>query len=85
MLRILHGLEGGHWTFGLIFLIFLVLVATPILKHMLFRRARGGSVYLPHAKAGFTPAQMREARQLLQENKRKEKLMGGRPSDPSGD
>jgi multisubunit Na+/H+ antiporter MnhG subunit len=71
MLKVLHGIEGGHITLGLIFLVFLVFVATPFLKHKLFGRARRGSAYLPHERV--TPEQMREARQLLQQNKRREK------------
>lgn len=72
MLKVLNGIESGHITLGLIFLAFLVFVATPILKHLLFKRSRGGSVYLPHAKPEWTEGQMREARAFLLEKRRRE-------------
>lgn len=71
MLRVLHGLEAGHITLGLIFLVFLVFVATPLLKHAMFKRSKGGSIYNPHRTDQWTPAQMREARQLLKQNEHK--------------
>lgn len=71
MLRVLHGLEAGHITWGLILLIFLVFVASPLLKHAMFKRSKGGSAYTPHSNDQWTPGQMREARQLLKQNERK--------------
>lgn len=71
MLKVLHGLESGHITLGLIFLIFLVFIATPFLKHKLFNRARGGSVYLPHPKE-LTPSQAGQARRFLREKERRD-------------
>jgi hypothetical protein len=81
MLRVLHGLEAGHITLGLIFLILLVFVATPLLKHAMFKRSKGGSAFNPHRNDQWTPAQMREARQLLKQNERK-KAEGGRRGAP---
>lgn len=67
MLQVLHGLEAGHITLGLIFLIFLVFVATPLLKHAMFKRSKGGSAYNPHAQVPRTPAEIREAKRMLKE------------------
>ena len=72
MLKVLHGIEAGHITFGLILLVFLVFIATPFLKHKLFNRSRGGSTYLPHAKQEWTPGQIGQARAFLKEKARKD-------------
>lgn len=72
MLRVLEQINSGHLGMAFLFLVFLVFVATPILKHLLFKRARGGSVYLPHAKPERTAGQMREARQFLRDKERRE-------------
>lgn len=72
MRQVLEGLASGQFSWHLILLILLVFVATPILKHMMFKRGRrGGSVYQPPRNTQFTPAQVREARRLLQEQRRK--------------
>ena len=85
MLRVLHGLEAGHITIGLIFLVFLVFIASPLLKHMAFRRMKGGysqpdSIHHEHPdpERKWTPGQVRQARRLLQQNG------GGKPpaADP---
>ena len=72
IIAVLAGLESGHITFHLILLIFLVFIATPILKHTLFSRGRrGGSVYQPPRKPEWTDEQLREARLLLEEQRQK--------------
>jgi hypothetical protein len=38
----------------------------------LFKRSRGGSVYLPHAKPDRTAGEMREARQFLRDKQRRD-------------
>jgi hypothetical protein len=72
MLKVLEQIRSGHIGLAFVFLVFLVFIATPILKHLLFKRSRGGSVYLPHAKPEWTAGQMREAREFLHDKKRRE-------------
>jgi hypothetical protein len=70
--QVLEGLASGQFSWHLILLIVLVFFATPILKHMLFKRGRrGGSVYQPPRKPEWTPGQARQARRLLAERRRK--------------
>jgi hypothetical protein len=69
MLHVLHEIEARHFGFGLLLLIFLVFIATPILKHLLFRRARGGSVWLPPRRPP-SAQEVRQARRYLAERRR---------------
>lgn len=71
MLHILHEIEARHFTWHLLLLVVLVFIATPILKHLLFKRARGGSVYQPPRQPEWTPGQVRQAKRYLAEQRRK--------------
>jgi hypothetical protein len=71
VLHILNEIKARHFGIHLILLIVLVFVAIPILKSLLFRRARQGGLYLPPRKAGWSPAQVREARRYLMEQRRR--------------
>lgn len=79
MHRVLHGFQSGHITWGLVLLVLMVFVATPFLKHALYRRSRrGGSIYLPpppkhpQGKQAWTESQQRQAQRFLQEAQLKE-------------
>jgi hypothetical protein len=73
--QILRAIEDRHFNLHLLVLVAIVFIALPLLKRMLFRRARDGSIYQPPRKHQWTPAQVREAKRLLQQQRRK----------PSGD
>jgi hypothetical protein len=63
--------HSSHMTIGIIALVLLVFIAMPFLRRSMYRRVRHGSAFLPPAKTGWTPGQMREAHQLLQETQRR--------------
>jgi hypothetical protein len=93
MFGVLRSLQHStHMTIGIIALILMVFIAIPFLRRSMYRRARGGSAFMPPAKTGWTPAQMREAHQLLQETERRkteaERLARprtGEPAEPPAD
>lgn len=72
MLHVLREIEARHFTWGLLLLIVLVFVATPLLKHALFKRGRQGSVYQPPRQQEWTPGQVNQARRFLAEQRRKQ-------------
>lgn len=71
MLHVLHEIEARHFTWHLLLLVVVVFVATPLLKHALFKRGRGGSVYLPPRQPEWTEGQVNQARRFLAEQRRK--------------
>jgi hypothetical protein len=72
MRQVLEALASGHFSWHLVLLIFLVFIATPLLKHAMFKRGRrNGSVYQPPRKFESSEEQEREARLLLRDQKRK--------------
>lgn len=70
MLHVLREIEARHFTWGLLLLVVLVFVATPLLKHALFKRGRQGGVYQP-PRQEVTTAQVNQARLFLAEQRRK--------------
>jgi hypothetical protein len=72
MLHVLREIEARHFTWHLLLLVVLVFVATPLLKHTLFKRGREGSIYQPPRQQEWTQSQKQQARRYLAEQRRKQ-------------
>ena len=70
MFGLLHQLRSGHATWHVMVIVLLVFVATPLLRHALYKRGRGGSIYQPPRKPEWTAGQVGQARRLLKEKER---------------